>query len=181
MTTSAEARDWLDTGRWARDGRGRSWIFKLPTAAVVRGLQAVSASRAESFQLLACSRIREGGDSLSLYTALPIDRLSADGPWQYFVRSPSLSPTIPAPEPLPGVGWPATFAVNGLVLLHHPDPAPSNRLQSTIGVTYRVVNVKTGEQREHRGYDSIFKALKRELQTEMRKLQAPNGDARPVR
>lgn len=165
-----EGRDWLDVGEWAREGRGRSWMFSLPTQEVVVGLNAVAAESGADFQLLECSRIQVDRVSFSVYTAKPLDRLSLEGPWQYFIRDLAVSTEIPAAEPLPGVGWPAFFAVNGLVLLHHPDPASKSKPpQSSLGLTHRVVNKQTGERREHRHYDAIFGAIKREFQARIRK------------
>jgi hypothetical protein len=91
--------------------------------------------------------------------------LSLDGPWQYFIRSLALTPEIPPPEPLPGVGWPAVFATNGLILLHHPDPARlSAPDQSSIGIVNRVRNERTGAVVEHAHYDALFRAMKSSLQ-----------------
>ncbi len=140
-------------------------MFSLPADELIEGLNKVAAEREEAFQLLVCSRIRVGRESFSVYTAQVLEQLSLEGPWQYFVKDEAVSPEIPAPEPLPGVGWPAVFAVNGLVLLHHPDPASkSEPLESSLGITHRVVNTRTGERREHHRYDAIFRALKREFQ-----------------
>lgn len=145
-------------------------MFSLPTPELVLGLNAVAAESGADFQLLVCSRIRVDRESFSVYTAQPLDRLSLEGPWQYFIRDLAASPEIPAAEPLPGVGWPAVFAVNGLILLHHPDPASkSEPPQSSLGVTHRVVNTQTGERREHHEYDATFAELKRELQARVRR------------
>ena len=166
----ADARDWLDPNEWVRDGRGRSWIFALAAQELIGTLKAVESERHAEFQLLECSRIQVDHDTYSVYTAKTLDRLTLEGPWQYFIRDLAVSPEVPAPEPLPGVGWPAIFAVNGLVLLHHPDPASrSHPRESSLGITHRVANSRTGERREHRAYDAIFGALKREIQARVRK------------
>jgi hypothetical protein len=158
------AQDWLDTAEWMRDGRGRDWTFAMSTDELVSGLSAVSDASEGRLELLACSRTREPPESLSVYVPTPIDRLSVDGPRQYFIRSTVLSPTVPTPEPLAGVGWPAIFAVNGLIGLHHPDPSfRSEPPRSSIGIVHRVWNERTGATLEHEAYDRLFKALKREL------------------
>jgi hypothetical protein len=169
MRTMLEKQQWLSPEEWARYGHGRSWTFAVPTADMVQVAQAVASRRGSSFELLACSRTKVGDRFLSTYTRQSIRDLSLDGPWQYFIRDPSLSPAIPAPEPLPGQGWPAIFAVNGLVLLHHPEPGQDgDPPPSSIGIVHRVVQLQTEEIREHAAYDAIFAALKRELRVAMK-------------
>lgn len=147
-------------------------MFSLPTRELVLGLKAVAAESGAEFQLLECSRIRVTKNSFSIYVAKPLDRLSLEGPWQYFIRNLVVSPAIPAPEPVSEVGWPAVFAVNGLVLLHHPDPASKGgQPQSSLGISHRVINMQTGERREHGQYDALFKAIKREFQARAWRLE----------
>jgi hypothetical protein len=168
--TTVEVREWLNPQEWTRDGRGRSWMFSVPTAEIVAALEEVAARDRAAFELLACSRLEVGRDSFSVYTPQPVARLSREGPWQYFVRSRGVTVEVPPPEPLAGVGWPAVFAVNGLVLLHHPDPASKDeRRRSTLGIAHRVVNPRTGERRTHHEYDRLFEALKRELNARARR------------
>lgn len=159
-------REWLDPDKWKRDGSGRHWEFVLPTPAIVEALQDVASKREDTLELLACFRLRDGRTWFSLYEPQRVQRLSADGPWQYFVRSLTLSPVIPAPARLSGTGWPAVFAANGLVLLHHPDAGRAgDHGQSSIGVVNRVRHTQTEEVREHAEYDELFRALKRALHT----------------
>jgi hypothetical protein len=144
-------------------------MFSLPTPHVTEGLKAVAVESGAKFQLLVCSRIGAERESFSVYTPQSLEQLSLEGPWQYFVRDLAITPEIPPPEPLPGVGWPAAFSINGLILLHHPDPASkSERGESSLGVTHRVVNMQTGERLEHAEYDTMFRALKREFQARAR-------------
>jgi hypothetical protein len=165
MTGRVDADRWLDPGEWVRDGRGRDWQFHLPTERVVDALEQTATKVGEELELLVCSRTQRGKESLSVYSPARPGALAFEGPWQYFLRLPSATPAIPAPEPLSGVGWPATFATNGLVLLHHPDPGrQGDPPRSSIGVIHRVVSIRTGEVREHHVYDHLFKGLKRKLQ-----------------
>jgi|RhiMetdeSRZDD1v2_1073273.scaffolds.fasta_scaffold02148_30 hypothetical protein len=160
------SREWLNPDEWTRDGRGRSWTFSLPTENLIRSLQKVAAAYGVEFELLECSRVRIDKKSFSVYTPKALDQLSLEGPWQYFIRNSAATPETPSREPLAGVGWPAIFAVNGLVVLHHPDPTRSQDVPlSSIGVIHRVVNVATGERREHKEYDTMFRALKKSLQS----------------
>jgi hypothetical protein len=155
---------WLEPTAWARDGRGRDWQFYIATTQLIEALDATAAEVGERLELLACSRVQDGRESLSTYSIQRLDELTLEGAWQYFLRLASATPVIPAPEPIPGVGWPARFAINGLVLLHHPDPGKrSEPPRSSIGITHRVVNTATGESREHDQYDDLFKRLKRQL------------------
>lgn len=171
--TTIEGREWLDPEEWARDGRGRSWMFTLSTAELILGLKAVAAECEAEFQLLECSRIQVNRASFSVYSPKPLDQLSLEGPWQYFIQSLANATEIPAAGPLSGVGWPAIFSVNGLILLHHPDPtSQSEPPQSSLGVTHRVVNIQTGEHREHRRSDAIFGAIKREFQARTRESES---------
>src|SRR3954447_8927347 len=119
-------RAWIDPGDWHCTGRGRAWSFYLSTDDIVRVLSGVAANRHDELSLLQCERVKAGGEWQSLYSAKPLSALSLDGPWQYFIRSRPLHAMVPAPEPLRGVGWPSLFAVNGLVLLHHPRPVRYN-------------------------------------------------------
>ena len=163
MTKIVEVNRWLDPSEWVRDGRGRDWQFQLRTAKIVRAL-CDAAQQAEDVELLVCSRAQRGQESVSIYTSKRPAELALEGPWQYFVRLRSTTPAIPAPSPLTGVGWPALFAINGLVLLHHPDPGRrTDPPRSSIGIIHRVVNVRSGEVHEHREYDKFFKTLKRFL------------------
>jgi hypothetical protein len=165
MTYRMGGEGWLEPGEWVRHGRGRDWQFQLPTEQIVETLQKTAAAFGEELGLLVCSRTHRGKESFSVYSSQRLASLTVEGPWQYFLRLPSVTPAIPAPEPLMGVGWPAIFAINGLVLLHHPDPGRrTDPPPSSIGVTHRVVSKRTGERREHDEYDRLFKTLKRNLQ-----------------
>jgi hypothetical protein len=165
MMRAVESGRWLESAEWMRDGRGRDWRFHLPTDALVDALTQTSADLGDELELLACSRTEGVTESLSIYSAEQPGDLAVAGPWQYFLRFQSLTPTIPAPEPLSGVGWPAVFAINGLVLLHHPDPGrPHDPPRSSIGITNRVIHQRSGEMREHKDYDKVFRTLKRKLQ-----------------
>ena len=118
----------------------------------------------DAFELLACSREQSGKRWFSQYTPRPLERLRPDDPWQYFLRSRRLTPAIPAPSPQPGVGWPASFATNGLVLLQHPDHTrKADRSWSSIGIVNRVRNQETDEVREHDEYDDLYALIKRAL------------------
>jgi hypothetical protein len=156
---------WLDPSEWIRDGRGRSWTFALPTDMIVATLTSAAEDRNDRWTLLACSRADEHGRSSSVYDERPLGELRATDPWQYFVRSHVVTPVLPAPEPIPGVGWPARFAINGLILLHHPDPASraSDPPWSSVGIVHRAVHSTSGRVIQHTSYDEIYKALKRML------------------
>jgi hypothetical protein len=157
-------REWFDAELWKRDGRGRHWEFALPTDAIIDILRRVAADTDDTLELLAGFREGSAGTWFSLYEARPLERLAPDEPWEYFVRSGRLTPAVPAPSPLQGVGWPAAFAVNGLVLLQHPDHArKADRSRSSIGVVNRVRHQQTGELREHYEYDELYAVIKRAL------------------
>jgi hypothetical protein len=156
---------WLDPATWERHGRGRRWEFELATKDIIQTLVGVGEERNDTLELLSCSRIQVGRDWFSLYEPQPLTGLGSGGTWQYFVRSGLLTPAIPAPEPLSGVGWPAAFATNGLLVLHHPDPARRSAPdRSSIGIVNRVRNTVTDETLVHRGYDDMFQEVKRALQ-----------------
>jgi len=136
----------------------------LPTADVVEVLGHVADRREDVFTLLQCDRLQEGQTWRSIYRDLALEELSLDGPWQYVVRSRTLYPAIPAPEPREGVGWPGEFALNGLILLHHPDPARrSETPRSSIGIVNRIANQHDGRVHDHAESDALFAALKRAL------------------
>jgi hypothetical protein len=167
MDTRKEPREglWLDPAVWERDGRGRRWEFQLATEQIVQALVEVGEKRDDSLDLLSCFRTQVGKDWYSLYEPQPVESLGSGETWQYFVRSRMLTPTIPAPEPLSGVGWPAAFATNGLLVVHHPDPARRSAPdRSSIGIVNRVRNAETDETLVHRRYDDLFRAIKRALQ-----------------
>jgi hypothetical protein len=137
----------------------------MPTVQLVITLEGIEADLGGALQLLACTRAARERESFSIYSAQRPTDLALEGPWQYFIRIPSMSPAIPAPAPLRGVGWPAVFAVNGLVLLHHPDPGrPIDPPRSSIGIVHRVMHKTTGETLSHDDYDGFFRKLKRTLQ-----------------
>ena len=143
---------------------GEAGHSALQTAELVKVLAAIAAKRDDELSLLQCDRTEVHGESRSVYSPQPLEALSLEGPWQYFIRSEALTPIIPASEPLPGTGWPRRFSLNGLILLHHPDPATRLARQtsaSSIGVMHRVGNERTGELREHVDYDALFQAIKR--------------------
>jgi hypothetical protein len=161
---------WLDPGPWERAGRGRSWTFALPTGEVVAALSALAEARGGDWTLLQCSQEVTNGGWRSIYEPRRLHELSLDGPHRYFIRSRSLTPVIPKPEPLAEPGWPAKFAINGLIVLDHPDlfADPSPWPQSAIGIVNRVVNTTSGHLVEHASYDELFKALKARLQSHLR-------------
>ena len=141
------AGDWLDrsSGWWAAS-RGGSWRVKLSTQQIVDVLSALARKRGDTLSLLQCERIQMEGGWRSLYREVPIEALSIDGPWQCFIRSKALAPALPPSEPRLGVGWPGEFALNGLMLLHHPDPVPKaerTAAVSSIGLMHRVGNDRT--------------------------------------
>jgi hypothetical protein len=157
---------WLDPADWKRHGRGRVWEFELPTERIVAALGSVAREHEDRFELLACFREEIGHHEWrSRYEPLPVEQLSLDGPWQYAVRSLSLTSELPEPEPLEGTGWPAVFAANGLLLLRHPDHARRNRPNmSSLGIVNRVECASTGDVIDHKGYDKLFADVKRALQ-----------------
>ncbi len=155
---------WISGDEWWPASRGRSWTFELPTPQIVDVLEAVAAKRGDSFTLLQCDRIDVQRESRSIYSELPLDALSIDGTWQYFIRSRTLTPDLPACAPRRGVGWPAEFSMNGLIGLAHPDPL--SRLHNTqhasnLGVMHRIGRAGSHDLREHTAADALFKTLKR--------------------
>jgi hypothetical protein len=160
---------WLHPGLWERAGRGRSWTFALPTDELVAVLSALAEARADEWTLLQCSRVISNGGQRSIYEARLVSELSLDGPRRYFIRSRTLTTVLPRPEPLAEPGWPATFAINGLILLDHPDLiADSSPLpQSTIGIVHRVAHTTSGHVIEHASYDELFRALKARLRSRL--------------
>lgn len=160
---------WIESSEWWPASRGRSWAFRLPSQDIVAVLSVLATKRDDTFSLLECERVEAEGEWRSLYREVPIEALSLDGPWQYSIRSRALAPVIPGPEPRTGVGWPAEFSMNGLVLLHHPDPVSrQNRAAeaaSRIGIMHRIGNKRTGEVREHTDTDAFFTTLKRALRS----------------
>ena len=160
-----EQRLWLDPSIWVRDGRGRSSTFAATTDVVSAAIQSVASEGSDSFSLVQCFRTTEAGTSKSSFESLRVDQLALDGSWQYFIRSSTLTPVLPSAEPKAGVGWPAIFACNGLILLHHPDPGADSEEnpQSSIGIVHRVANTETGEVLTHAAYDAIYQRLKTTL------------------
>lgn len=155
---------WLDPALWKRDGRGRRWEFELPSRTIIEALAGVSVRRDDQLELLACFRTGSAREWRSQYERRELNDLSIEGPWQYFVRSCSTTPCLPASEPLSGTGWPAVFAANGLIVLHHPDPARRSQPGlSSIGIVNRVRSEMTGDVIEHSAYDSLFHAVKNAL------------------
>jgi hypothetical protein len=155
------ADGWHTANQWVRVGRGRSWTFKLSTDEIIAVLDGLATQRDDAFTLLQCDRVTRAGESQSVYLELPVDALALDGAWQYFIRSRTLAPAIPANEPRRGVGWPAEFSVNGLIGLNHPDPGSTDR--SALGIVHRVGNEMTREVHDHADADALFRALKRAL------------------
>jgi hypothetical protein len=157
---------WLRSDEWVRASRGRTWAFRLPTDAIIDVLHDVARRRGEAFSLLQCERVQDGRAWLSTYRELPVEALTLDGPWQYLIRSRTLQPAIPAPERRSGVGWPAEFAVNGLILLHHPEPGRSEGpAESRVGIVNRIANERTGAMHEHREADALYATVKRALRS----------------
>ena len=149
---------------WARATRGRHWGFVLPTEVLIDSIQHLARRRSDTFRLLQCERVQEDRVWHSIYRELPVEALSIEGPWQYLVRSIKLHPVVPAPEPRTGTGWPGEFAINGLILLHHPEPARRDSpVASSIGLVNRIANGRSGTVHEHRDADALFATLKRAL------------------
>lgn len=159
-------RQWYERDEWSSASRGRTWGFRLRTEAVVAVLTAVAARREDVFSLLQCERVQNGREWHSIYRELSVEGLTLDGPWQYLIRSRALNPAIPAPEPRSGAGWPSEFALNGLIVLHHPDPVHQDHAAgSRIGVMHRIGNERTGAVHEHREADALYGVLKRALKS----------------
>jgi len=77
-----------------------------------------------------------------------------------------LHPVIPASAPREGVGWPADFALNGLILLNHPDPSGrSEAPSSSVGIVNRIANEQSNQVHDHLEGDALFAALKRALKS----------------
>lgn len=160
------ADQWFRNNDWIRATRGRAWGFRLATDAIIDVLRVLAQRRGDAFTLLQCERVQDGREWRSTYRELPIEALSIDGPWQYLIRSRTLQPAIPGPEPRSGVGWPAELALNGLILLHHPEPSGSDRpAQSSVGIVNRIANERTGALHEHREADALYRALKHALRS----------------
>ena len=157
---------WLEPSDWRRDGRGRTWEFRVRTDVLVHALSATAHAVGFDIELLSCWRTDDPKDSLPMYSSINLADLSLGGHWQYFVRLPSITPVIPAPIPLSGVGWPARFSISGLVLLHHPDPGSTGHPStSSIGIAHRAINIRSGEIKEHREYDRYFRGFKEHLRS----------------
>jgi len=133
-------------------------------------LYRLAEARGDRWDLLQCSQALIDGEWRSLYVSRPLQDLSLADPWRYFIRSCSLTPVVPASEPLAEPGWPARFSINGLILLDHPDPLanPWDPPASAMGIVHRVVNTATGRLVEHASYDEFFRALKARLQSRSR-------------
>jgi hypothetical protein len=156
---------WFRLGDWARATPGRSWEFVLSTAGIIQVLGRVADRRQDAFTLLQCDRVPEGQAWRSIYRELPLDGLTLDGSWQYLIRSRTLYPAIPPAEARQGAGWPGEFALNGLILLHHPDPGyRSEPPASRIGIVNRIANQHNGHIHDHSESDTLFATLKRALQ-----------------
>ncbi len=157
---------WFRPGEWARATRGRHWEFVLPTVEIIEVLGHVAATREDAFTLIQCERVPEAHTWRSIYRELPLEGLSLDGSWQHFIRSTTLHSAVPAPEPRAGVGWPGEFALNGLILLNHPDPARrSETSRSSIGIVNRIASEHDETLHHHRESDALFAALKRALRS----------------
>ena len=156
-----QQRPWLDPSVWVRDGRGRSSTVSAATDRISAAINSVANDEGDSFSLVQCFRATEAGTSKSFFESLSVDQLSPDGHWQYFIRSRALTPVLPVSEPKSGVGWPAIFACNGLVVLHHPDPGADSAAQpqSRLGIVHRVTNTETGEVLTHDAYDKLYQRL----------------------
>jgi hypothetical protein len=136
----------------------------MSTADVIAVLRHVAEKREDVFTLLQCERVQKERTWRSIYRELPLQDLSLDGSWQYLIRSRTLHPAIPAPEPRKGVGWPGEFALNGLILLNHPDAARRSETPgSSIGIVNRIANERDGSVHDHSESDALFGALKRAL------------------
>jgi hypothetical protein len=177
LPSSVMNQTWLEPGPWERAGRGRSWTFALPTGEVVAVLSALAEARGDDWTLLQCSQAVTNGESRSFYEPRHLHELALEGPHRYFIRSRSLTPVVPKPEPLAEPGWPAKFAINGLIVLDHPDlfADPSPWPQSAIGIVHRVVNTTNGHIVEHASYDELFKALKARLHSRLRTVAKPKS------
>lgn len=156
--------EWLDPKDWFRSGRGRSWTFGLPSAEIIDAIREVAVNRRDRIDLISSVNRRRGQAYVSEYLVIPLAALGTSGDWNYFLRSASLTPTLPECVPLPAGSWPQAFAANGLINLQHPAPSKHLSDNSSLGVVHRLRNVRTGEERVHDGYDRLFTELKRRLQ-----------------
>jgi hypothetical protein len=182
MATSVPER-WLDPSGWYRVGRGRSFAFDLPTTSVVEVIERTLSRLDDRVDLLTCEVEKVGRQYFSTFRIDPVKSLTADGPWNHFLRSQRLTPAIPAPHRVPngGPNWPATFAANGLISLMHPDPrgwaGPKGRARtesgdatplSSLGIVQRVASGSSDEVIEHAEYDKLFGALRRAVRAASR-------------
>jgi hypothetical protein len=170
---------WLDPGDWYPASRGRNFEFSLPAFALIGVIRDVERASGQELTLLTCEKVRIEGLYHSIYRDSRWSALEDETEWQHFIRSRSLTPTLPSPAPLKGVGWPRAFAANGLISLWHPDPGSPNRDRrvSSIGIIPRVRHAATGELRLHTDYDSVYRLLKRELSRRERATVRPDIDA----
>ena len=153
----------LDPSEWHRDGRGRTWSFSLPTESIIGSLHAVADALDDEFDLIACVRSVDRGNSLSTFSVQPCAALEFGGRQQYFIRSRRITPGLPEAAPLHGTGWPAVLAVNGLIILDHPFASKRDPSASNLGIVHRVRAAGTEQPQVHQEYDRLFSALKRGL------------------
>jgi hypothetical protein len=154
---------WLDPSQWVRLTRGKTWTFFAPTEVLAEAIQRVAQELGDQFELLACLRVTVDNRSRSTFVVESVADLTKATSRQYFIRSKAFTPNLPAPRTVNGVGWPAAFAVNGLVLLNHPISARGATIVSSIGIATRVENSSSHDVIRHGEYEELFQRLRKEI------------------
>jgi len=132
----------------------------LTNDAIIQALRDTAEQHSDALSLLQCERVQVGRRWHSVYSELPVEALRIDGPWQYVIRSRTHNPALPASELRSGTGWPGEFAVNGLVLLDHPEPGSSDGIvRTSLGLVTRIANERTRETLEHHAAIALYSSL----------------------
>lgn len=154
-------------GKWHREGRGiGAEVEGLTADAVERAISALPAAWAP-YRLLAVTKRKEGKEYLEVVRvaeAAQLDEGVADGQWNYFLWSPSLTPELIEPLETEYVDPRAAgvLSLNGLVNIQYRPQRKGRELPTGIGCVHKIRS-EGGEIVLHSEYEQIYRSLLRAL------------------
>jgi hypothetical protein len=159
-----------DVERWQRMGRGRTLQFFATDDEVQSWLSSLP-ERYEPYLLMGVDKVRAGSNYVDLPFHCRIEEFlecskAGDGNrWEFWILSEAITPGLVA---LHQGRLGVLYSYSGLVRLVHGLTLRDCRDASSIGIVDKVINLDTGEVRQHAEYLEIFNTLRKTIKKDLR-------------
>lgn len=155
-------------GNWYREGRGLTTAVEGLTAQSVELAIDALPTQWAPYRLLAASKMKQGKHYVDIVQEADVSQLDtrrdADGQWDYFLWSPSITPGLArllAPEYVDSRAA-DVLSLNGLVNIQYRPQSRRREEPTRVGCVHKVRSDE-GELILHAEYERVYRALLRSL------------------